>query len=361
MTSPTRFTSGISTQSPKSVLNSLPNVPTWSQQLMLNEFFPYRATDWTLTQTNGAAAVFNWNNGAVQISTTTGAADKATLGLVSTGAQIIPGNQLWFSATIAVAQSGVADATATQIYAGLTDTVDPTASANGLFFIKSTNSSSAVDFAIRKNGTTTRIQNVADLAKPSGIFGDTSSVAGTLTSNGTAGAYNSVVVTSEGSGYPVAPLVLATGATGSGASLYAQIGSGSLSAPYVTAAGSAYTTYINEVDPWITLSFYYDGKQTLVIGVNGKSVASIGLNTVGPVAGTSVTPGQNYNNATVGPIFNAQGTQLTSGVAPVQPLVGSFYNISPQVPLRPVVGIGSAGGAGRAMYVDSVVVGQEYN
>jgi hypothetical protein len=361
MTSPTRFTSGISTQFPKSVLNSLPTLPASNQQYLAQDFFPYRSTDWTLTQTNGAAAVFGWNNGAVQLSTTTAAADKAVLGLVSSGAQVIPGNQLWFSATIAVAASGQADATATQIYAGLFDTVDPTASANGLFFIKSTNNSSAVDFAIRKNGTTTRIQNVADLAKPSGIYGDTRSTAGTLTTQGAAGAYTSVAVANAGSGYAVAPLVLATGATGSGAQIYTQLGSGSLYAPYLTAAGSAYTTYLNEVNPWITLQFYYDGKQTLTIGVNGKVVASVGVNTVGPIAGTAITPGQNYNNATVGPIFNTQGTQLSTSVSPVQPLVGSFYNVAPQVPLRPGVGIGSAGGAGRAMYVDSVVVGQEYN
>ena len=366
MAQPVRFPSGVSTYSAKSIFQNYPSVATPVQMVSSNDFAPYLGTTaFTFTQSNGTAAVTSWPGGVVKLATTTGAADKAILALGASGnsalsTMMIPGNQAWFNLDLAVAASTVNDATATVLRWGLFDVADISGTiTNGIYFEKATNSSGRVDLIIKNNSSgsvvTTTIQKISDLTVPSGIYGDTSSTAGTLTTNGSAGVYNSIVVGTPGSGYAQAPLVLATGATGSGSQLYCQLGSGSLYAPYVLTGGSSYTTYVNEVDPWQQYSLWWDGKDTLKVGVNGKIVA-----TIGPQGVTGLAAGGTADATATGPSYYSTST-LSTGVAPIQPKAGSAYTIIPKIPLTAAVGIINASGAGRAIYIDDLVVACETN
>lgn len=367
MAAPTRFTSGVSTQAPRSALATYPSLPNPVQEQLGLEFFPYRSGDFTLTQTNGAAASAPWNAAALKLSTTgSTAADKAMLGLASSFPMFfIPGNQLWFAANVAIpglVAAGSSNDTA--VYAGLADNVDVTAASNGVYFTKAA-SGTTVNLVIKKGGTTTTIQNVADVAKPSGIYG-ASDVVGVLGGTIAGNALTAINVQTAGSGYAVAPLLIPQQSLAN-CQAYCQLGSGGLYAPMVQAGGSGgtngtYTSGLFDVIPWINLSFYYDGKYTLYVGVNGKQVASIGVAGVSaPPAGTVITPGNSYANNSVGPIFNTIGTQLSTSVSPQQPLAGSFINISPLAGLTPVIGLANSTANARSAYFDSLYVANEYN
>ena len=363
MVAPVRFPSGVATALPKQTLASFPKVGAIDQSVVENEFLPYRAAnDFTITQTNGTIAAFSNNTGAIKIATTTAAADKAiaamgSSGNLTLGAMFNPGNQNWFNIALALEKSTVNDATATVVRWGLFDVADISGTiTNGVYFEKATNSSGQVNLVIKNNASgsvvTTTITKVADASLPSGIFNDASSSNGTLTTGGTnPSGYQTVVVATAGAGYAQPPVILAKGATGSGAQLFAQLGSTSLYAPYIIAPGTAYTTFINEVDPINSYQLFFDG-QSLSVGVNGKTVASIG-----PLGVTNLAAGATVD-ATVSNSYIST-TQLSTAFAPVQPKPGSAFNILPSLPLTPVVGITNASGAGRALYVTRLQIGYE--
>lgn len=380
MAAPVRF-KAMSVMPARSVINTFPAVTNPFQITKTDDFMPYRAGDYTVTQTNGSAASFAWNGGAVQLSTTGGtAADAIYLALPTLSMQVVPGNQLWMDTKLAIR----ATSTDTTMYCGFFDNVNPASASNGIYFIKPSGGTT-INFVVKKAGTTTTFQNVGDLARPSGLTAvqDPNASVGVLTATQSGGLYNSIVVTTPGAGYQCAPIVFATGATGSGAGLYCQIGStaygvqsfaqaslpsstgipyGSLVAPYITAPGSAYTTALNEVAALIDLQFYFDAKGRIIVGVNGRQVMAIGGSAVetGPY---NVTPGQTYNLSTagVGPDFSTTGTQLTTALAPFQPAVGSFYNMSPQVQLQYAVGFLNSTANARSMVVDEYNIGTELN
>lgn len=352
MANPTRFTSGISTFLPKSALNTWPSVITPQQVTVLNEFIPYRAGDWTVTQTNGTVTTLPWANGGVTMATTgTTAADKIVAGLVNGNAfQIVNGNQTWANINIAF-PIGSIDVNA---YAGFSNNVDITAATDGIYFLKPAGGT-LVNLVIKKATVTTTITGVADLAKPSGIAGDTSSVAGTLTATQSGGLYNSIAVGTPGSGYAIAPYVAATGATGTGASGNVTLGAaGSINGAYVTAPGASYTTALFTVTPWINLSIYWDGKDGLTIGVNGKKVVGISSN-----GATAIAAGATVA-ASTGPSFTSS-TQISTLLAPVQPKAGSAFNILPLVPLTASIGFTNTTANARSMIVDAVNVANELN
>ena len=354
MAQPVRFPSGVSTHQPKNTLASFPTVPSTNQVSLINEFVPYRSGDFTITQTNGSGAILAWNNGGLTLSTTGGtAADKIMFGLAAQAAVYMPGNQLWTSCTVAV-PSTISD---TNVYIGEANNVDLSSGSvtDGIYFLKPSGGTT-VNLIIKKAGTTTTFTNIADLAKPSGIYGDTSSTAGTLTFNTSGTTLTSIAVNASGSGYQQAPYLQVTGTAGSGAQAYCQLRSGGLHAPYVTAAGSGYTagTFAATILPWITLSKYYDGKGTLYIGVNGKTVMSIG-----PSGTTSITAGGTASNASFKSFVVTN--QLTTGQAPIQPKAGAVDNIMPLVPLYAGGGVANTTANARTAYVDSFQLGFEYN
>ena len=353
MAQPVRFPSGVSTYPPKNTLASFPSVPAINQASLVNEFIPYRAGDFTPAQTNGAGAWLGWNNGGLTISTTGAtAADKIIFGMNAQCAVYMPGNQLWTSVTIAV-PSTISD---TNVYMGEANTQDITNSpTDGVYFWKPTGGMT-VNLVVKKGGTTTQFTNIADLSKPSGIYGDATSTAGTLSFNTSGTTLTSIAVATHGSGYQQAPYLQVTGTGGTGAQAYCQLRSGGLYAPYVTAAGSGYTagTFAANILPWITLSKYYDGKGTLYIGVNGKTVMSIG-----PQGQTSITAGGTATNASFKSYYVTN--QLTTGQAPVQPKAGAFDNMMPMVPMYPGGGFTNTTTNARTAYMDSFQLGFEYN
>ncbi len=387
MVRPVRFSS-ISLQPQRSVLNTLP-LPGTSQQIIKYEnFIPYNAANYTITQTNGAVAAAALNSGAVLISTTgTTTSDAAYISTPVANQQVVPGNQLWFDAKIVNRQVS----TDYTLYCGLFDNVNPASASNGIYFVKPSGGTT-VNFVIKKAGTTTTFTTIADLARPSGLpaLADPNGSAGVLTTAGSGGNYTSVVVATPGAGYAAAPLVLATGATGANGALYCQIGStaygiqsyaqaslpsstgipyGSLAMPYITNIGNAaYTTYTNEIDPVIDLQFYFDAKGRLIVGVWGRQVMAIGGSAV-EVAPTAMVPGTTYNifnsssglGLTTGADFSTIGTQLTSAIAPFQPALGSFYNVAPQVPLLFSTGILNTTANARSVYLYEYTVGGELN
>jgi len=369
MANPTRYTSGVGTFPIQHIQNTFPTVPTQWQVTKSDDFIPFRqSTDYTATTsgTGATAAAFNWNGGAMKVTSGSTTAFKSMESLGASSLQVVPGNQGWFDMRLAMPLGTQTNpSTDSVMYAGWFDTVDPSAATNGLYFTKPA-SGSLVSFVVLKNGTATTFTNVADLAKPDGIVGDASSTPATLTANATGTTLTSLTVTTPGAGYRCSPLVVVNGTAGSGAQAYAQLGGGTqgstvtgsgLNAVYVTAAGSGYTagTFTVDVMPWQNLQFWYDGKGTLRVGVNGKVTLSLGFQGV-----TLAAPGSTYSALTSNS-FNFSGTSLTTGVAPVQPLVGDFYVAAPQVPLALGFGLVGTTGNNRVMYVEELNTATELN
>ena len=378
MVAPTRFPSGISTFKPNHVLNSFPMVPSTNQTIAVQEMLPYVASQWTVTSTTSTvgAGVWNavagaliggYNGGVVSLAITTASGGLAGLtlnGNVATNAPIalIPGNQMWFNIQVAHNAVCLTDTTLVTRYglfsneAAVTGTV-----VNGVYFEKNAAAGGALNLVIKNKGltgatVTTTINNVADISIPSGIYGDTSSTVGTLTTAGSSNKYTSVVVATAGSGYAQAPLVRSIGAGASApyAQLYCQEQSTGLYAPYIANVGGAgYSTFTNEVNHWIDLSLYYDGKGTLYAGVNGRVVCTIGPGgtTALAAAGTATATGN----------FYATNASMTTSIAPVLPAPGSFDNIMPMSPMAPALGALTATAATTVMYCDSLQIGVEYN
>jgi len=391
MVAPTRFPSGISTFKTNNVLSTYPNLPASNQSgqitIEMNPFVAgfYTQTNTTATITAGTGTPgTGFNGGMVSLAVTTASGGKAAIALngnVATGqpVQLIPGNQTWFNIQVAHNSTFLTDATAVSRY-GLFDVSDVTGTVtNGIYIEKVAASGGACNLVIKNTGltgatVTTTINNVCDLSRPSGIYGDTSSTVGTLTTAGAANKYNAISVATPGSGYGQAPLVRALGASGSSpfAQLYCQLGNGSaisttpgnspgvtgpgLYAPYIAhVGGTGYTTFTNEVNHWIDLSFYYDGKGRLYFGVNGKMVLTIGQDGVLPLAAGGTTSIATYNS------FFATNAAMTTSIAPVLPQAGSFEYIMPMSALNAGAGYALNTAATNIMFIDSIQVASEYN
>jgi hypothetical protein len=370
MATPTRYPSGVSTYPKAHVFRDFPMVPSPNQSMTDQEMIPYIAGQWTVTTTTATVTAgtgtpgTGFNGGLTSLAVTTASGGKAGLSLngnISTGQQLqfIPGNKLWFEAQVAHNSTLLSDGTTVARY-GLIDLTDPTGTiTNGVYFERAAGGT-ALNLVIKNTGltgstVTTTVNNVADLAKPSGIYGDTTSSVGTLTTAGSANKYTSIVVATPGSGYFLAPLVRALGASGSSpyAQLYCQTQSAALYAPYIAhIGGTGYTTFTNEVNHWVALQLYYDGKGTLFVGVNGKTIATLGFGTtILAAAGT----------ATTGNSFFITNASMTTSIAPVLPAPGSFDNIMPMVALNAGVGYALNTNATNIMFLDSIQVGTEYN
>jgi hypothetical protein len=370
MANPTRFPAGISTFRTSAILNTFPNVPNDKQSSVLTtEMNPYTAGSYTVTNTTATigagTGLVGFNAGIISLAVTTASGGKAAVALngnSSTGQaiQLIPGNQMWFNIQVAHNSTFLSDSTTVARY-GLFDVSDTTGTITNGVYLEKAAGGTALNLIIKNTGltgstVTTTINNVADLAKPSGIYGDTSSTVGTLTTAGSSNKYTSVAVNAAGSGYAQAPLVRATGANGSSpyAQLYCQTQSNSLYAPYIAhVGGTGYTTFTNEVNHWIDLSMYYDGKGHFYFGVNGKQVLSIGQD-----GATALAAG---GTATTGNTFFATNASMTTSIAPVLPTSGAFDNIMPMVALNAAAGYALNTNATNIMFIDSFQAGSEYN
>ena len=345
ITKPVRFPSGVSGDSPSSINADFPQVLGRYQYNYLNTIALARSTDFTSTIV-GTGTVTNtaWPGGMMTITNTAGAADAITLGHKTQGMQILPGNRFWMNATIAMPLSGVAQT----MYLGGCDATTFGAATNGIWLFKAA-ASSSLSLVIKNGATTTTFTNIADLSKTSGWVNDTSAVAGTLAFNGAGTTFATVTVNNPGSGYQVSPFVIPTGTAGSGAQVYCQIGSGQLYAPYIAAAGSGYTagTLGATILPLHNIALYYDGKGTLFVGVNGKTVISIGT-----YGATSVTAGATVTNAAYNSYIFTK--QLSTGVAPIQPRAGSFENLSALVPMFPSIALVNTSAVASTMYVNEI-------
>jgi hypothetical protein len=370
MVAPTRFPAGISTYKVNNVLANFPNVPSSSQTSVSTvEMAPYTAAQYTVTNTTATIGAGNgttgFNGGVLSLAVTTASGGKAAVALngnSSTGqaVQLIPGNQAWFNTQVAHNSTFLSDSTTVSRY-GLFDVSDVTGTITNGVYLEKAAGGTALNLIIKNTGltgstVTTTINNVADLAKPSGVYGDTISTVGTLTTAGSSNKYTSVVVATAGSGYAQAPMVRATGANGSSpyGQLYCQVQNTSLYAPYIAhVGGTGYTTFTNEVNHWLDLSFYYDGKGRFFLGVNGKQVLSIGQD-----GGTTLAAG---GTATTGNSFYVTNASMTTSIAPVLPATGMFDNIMPMVALNAGAGYALNTNATNVMFVDSFQVGSEYN
>ena len=358
--SPTRFNSGLSLYPYTDNLSQYPSVVTPTQFGFQNgDFVPYNAAEWTTTQTNGTAAAYPWNSGVVKLSTT-GSTTTDAIYLTGTmqSLQFRANNRLWFSVDVAIPSTSATDIT---FRAGLSDTANPASAANGILFRKPSGGT-AVHLDVIKAGTTTSILNIADVSKPSGIYGSTSSV-GTMTGNATGTTLTALTVATAGSGYQKDPLVVISGAAGSGATGRVEIGTGStgmnnagLYNAVVTSPGSGYTagTFAAEIDHFIRFSLWFDARGTLWVGV-GKTVAA----SFGRFGQTSVVTGSTVDASVTQPDSFTTPTQLSSGMT-VLPPTGDFMNIAPLVTMYPSFGFVNTTANPRIAYVDQVLYAGEY-
>ena len=380
MATPVRFPAGLSTFPRRSTLNTFPLATSPSLIAQIEDFMGYDVDDFTVTQTNGTVAAIGATGAVIKLSTSGGGAtDKVMLARNTQAVQFIQGAQVWFSQRVAYPRT-VGNTNDTNIYMGIFDNADPTAASNGIYFLKPTGGT-FVNFIIKTAAGTTTFQHVADLARPSGLYGDLNSTNGTLTAVVAGNAFTGISVATAGAGYMVPPLCLATSTSGGTAgnipvtcglaSTSYNVGNPimpiyttglryeSLYSPVVAVPGSGYTnttgatTYI-EIEPWIDLQFYFDGKSTLAVGVNGRTVM-----TIGAAGQSSVAAGGTIDLATVGFNSFASTTQLSTAICPVQPVTGSVYNLVPLVPMGIAAGFANTSANARAFYLKEFALAVE--
>ena len=380
MASPVRFPSGLGTFPPKSTLSTYPISTSPRQIALTDDFIPYRAGDFTVTTAvAGTVAAFSWLSGAIKLATSASATDTIFLQRSGAAFQLVLGNQFWFDMKVAYPRT-VLNANDTNIYYGLGDAATFALSNNFIGFVKPSGGT-ALNFVIKKAGTSTTFSNIGDLSLPSGIFGDPNAATALITSTIAGNAFTAVSVNTAGAGYQNAPLILSTITAGVAGNVpvFAQLGStaysannpsvgisstqlpyGSVVAPYLTNPGSGYTnggplTTLLEVEPVIDLQFYLDPKGVLLVGINGRTVMRIegtatSLGQTGFAAGATV----NTQTAGNGPTYYST-TQLSTSVAPFQPPIGNAINVLPLVPMNVLTGMTNTTANIRTAYV------MEYN
>ena len=379
MANPVRFPKGLSTFPPRSTLGTYPIATSPQQIAVTDDFLPYRAADYTVTTAvAGTAATFPWPSGAVKLATSASSTDTEYLWRNGQGFLPIQGNQFWMDFKVAYPRT-VLNANDTNAYWGWFDNAVPTAAANGIYFIKPSGGT-AVHFVIKKAGTTTTFQNVADCSLPSGLYGDTNSINALLNATIAGNVFTVLSVNTAGAGYQVMPLVLSTSTSGVAGNVPAMallgatsfsstnpqfpvqstgIPYASIAAPWLTNPGSGYTnagplTTLLEVEPLIDYQVWFDGKGTLLVGINGRTVLSI-IGTAVSQGVVGIAAGSTVNVATgVSPSYYST-TQVTISVAPFQPPVGSPMNLLPLVLMGVGFGMANTTANIRTLYV------MEYN
>lgn len=383
MAKPVRYPSGVSTFPPRHLLSTFPSVMTPVQVGVGDDFLPYRAAGYNVTTAvAGTVANFGVLGGGVKMATSASATDTIYLARGGPAFQFTPLNQVWCDTRLAYPRT-VLNANDTNIYWGLFDNAVPTSANNGVYFF-SPAGGTAVHFVIKKAGTVTTFQNVGDLALPSGLYGDTASVNGTLNATISGTAFSAISVATPGSGYEWQPLVLTTATSGTAGNNVASVGLGStayvngsnpqapvqstqlpyssLYAPMLTDPSTGYTngtgTNLLEVVPFLNYHFWYDGRGTIYVGVNGRVVMSLGGNAVGQGV-NPVAAGATINLATSSADSFSSAAQLSTSVSPVQPAIGSAMNMLPLTQLRYGIGFANTTANIRSIYVCEYMVAEE--
>lgn len=381
---PVRYPSGVTTFPPRHMLATYPELPALGQIAVQEDFLPYLAGNYTVTTAvAGTVATFAKVGGATKLATSAGATDTIYLSRIGAGFQVMPFDQLWCDTRLVYPRS-VANANDTNIYWGLFDNAVPTAATNGIYFFKAAGAN-AVAFVIKKGGVTTTFNNIGDITLPSGLFGDTNSVNAVLNAVVAGNLLTGVSVSNPGAGYYFTPLVLTTTTSGAAGLNLVSAGLGStafstgnpsvpiqttglpyasIAAPYVASPGAGLTNSAGslaylEVEALLNFAFWYDGKGSLSVSVNGREVMSIvgtatAIGSVGIAAGGTATVSGSNNS-----FFST--TQLTAAVAPFQPPIGSPINLMPLLPLNYGVGFANTTANIRTMYVDEYNVAVEIN
>jgi len=386
MANATRFPKGLSTFAQRHVLNTYPIATSPSQISFSEDFIPYRAADYQVTNTNGTVTSLNFPSGAIKLATAgSTAADAIQItrnggGALTTGMPyaFLPGTQLWANFRVAYPRT-VLNANDTTIVVGLNNAISGIGT-NAIYFNKPSGGT-AINLVIKQNGTVTTIQNIGDYALPSGLFGDAQSLNGILSSTIAGGAFTGVTVNTPGAGYGVPPLVLST-ATAAGTvgsiPVWAGLGSAafaantgnqvfstglpyaSLFAPFINNPGSGFTnagplTTLLEVEPWLDLSIYWDGKNSIDIGINGRIVLSITSTGI-----TNLAAGGTINNATQASASYFCTTNLAVGVSPVAQLAGTALGLLPQGALAPTIIVTNTTANARSFYASEIDMAVEY-
>jgi hypothetical protein len=108
-----------------------------------------------------------------------------------------------------------------------------------------------------------------------------------------------------------------------------------------------------EVDHFIRLSFWYNARGVLYIGVGNQVVASFGRGGV-----TAVTTGGTVDASTTSP---DSFTTITAATGMTYlPVAGDFMNVAPLVTMFPSVGFLNSTANARIVYMDQFLYAGEY-
>ena len=194
ITKPVRYPSGVATDTPGSINQDFPMVYTNLQFQYVNSIALARSTDFTTTVTgSGTATNTAWPGGLLNITTSAASGDAVTMSHKTQGAQFLPGNRVWLNASVAT----TATANAQTVYIGMTDALTFGGATNAVYVFKPAGGST-LNVIVKNGATTTTFTNIADLAEPSGFYGDANSYPGTLTFNAAGTTFSTVAVTTTG-------------------------------------------------------------------------------------------------------------------------------------------------------------------
>lgn len=392
MVAPSRFTGGLTSFPKRHLLQTFPVATNPQQIVNIEDFVPYRAGDYLVTNTNGTATPVNLPSGLLKLATAgSTAADVITIlknGNVAGGTaglpySFFPGSQLWANFRVAYPTS-VGNTNDTAIRFGLGGGTTGINNVNAIFFSKASGGT-AINLVIQSSLGTTTFQNIADIAKPSGLFGFASDITAilnaTIAGNAFTAVNNTAVGATPGAGYVVAPLVLSTATSGVAGNIpvMAMLGStaysgstglplvtrdipyASVASPYIFNPGSGYTNggplnTLLEVEPVIDFSIYYDGKGTFGIAVNGREILSIGnQGIIQFAAGATI----NQATQTLGGSYYCTNTP-TVGTMPAAQAPGSFFGCAPLGSMAPFVSVANTTANARAFYVAEIDTAVEY-
>jgi hypothetical protein len=151
MSTPTRFTQGVTNAAPGSAMGRFIDTDPTLVHRWFDDFDKYTAGDWTVTATgSGTSAISNADNGVLLLTNAAADDDARFLQWTRETFKFVAGKKLWFKARIQVS-----DATQSDFVLGLqiTDTT-PLAVSDGVYFRKDDGDAN-LDFVVVKDSTAT--------------------------------------------------------------------------------------------------------------------------------------------------------------------------------------------------------------
>lgn len=161
MTSPVRFTSGVSTAVKNANLGMFTMPDPTEVHVFMEDFDYYVAASWTETETGstGSVAIGDVDHGALVVTTGSADNDNEFVQKIGESFKIVSGKKLWFKARFKVS-----DATQSDFVIGLqiTDT-SPLAVTDGVYFMKDDGDAN-LDFYSTKDSTSSSASAIATVA-----------------------------------------------------------------------------------------------------------------------------------------------------------------------------------------------------